>query len=223
VKDDRASGAPGDLHDLAEGRGVAHGEVGQDLAVEAHLCLAEPGDQRSVRDAALPGGGVDSDDPELAELSLALLAVTRRIGQRVEQGLARGLDQLGPRAAAAFGRIQQSLVAPVGGDASLDSSDGCRALLEVGQQASDLRNVVFPDDRLGGVAARASGGLDLEVVAAPRIDPENLAGAGHPESLLSRFVALHLGHCRFTLLSMPRVAARLAVPPPAALFAILIG
>src|SRR3954452_22286810 len=51
-----------------------------------------------------------------------------------------------------------------------------------------------PDDRFAGVAAGPSGRLDLEVVAAPGVDADDLAAAGHADPLLGRLMALHLGH-----------------------------
>ena len=48
--------------------------------------------------------------------------------------------------------------------------------------------------RLAGVPAGPSGRLDLEVVAAPGDDPDDLAAAGHADALLGRLVALDLRH-----------------------------
>ena len=58
----------------------------------------------AVGHAVLAGSRVDPDDPQLAHLALALLAVTRRVGKRVEQRLAGGLDQTRLRALAALRR-----------------------------------------------------------------------------------------------------------------------
>jgi hypothetical protein len=113
--------APRALDDPAKRRRVAHGDVGQDLAIEPDLGFLEAGDERAVRDAVLADGGVDPDDPELAKLALALLAVTGRVGERVEQRLARRLDQARPRALTALGVVQEALVALVGRDAPFDS------------------------------------------------------------------------------------------------------
>ena len=55
---------------------------------------------------------------------LRCLPVTRRIGERVQERFARRLDELRLGAFATLGRIQQTLVALVGGDAALDSCHG---------------------------------------------------------------------------------------------------
>jgi hypothetical protein len=68
-----------------------------------------------------PDAGVDADDPQLAELALALLAIAGGLGHRVQQRLAGGTDELGTGAAAAFRGIEQPLVALVSGDAALDT------------------------------------------------------------------------------------------------------
>ena len=47
---------------------------------------------------------------------------------------------------------------------------------------------------LAGVAAGPPRRLDLEVVATPRLDPDDLAAAGDADALLGRLVALHLRH-----------------------------
>ena len=75
----------------------------------------------AVGEAVLAGRRVDPDDPQLAHLALALLAVAGRVGQRVEERLARGLDQPRLGALAALGVLHEALVAPVGRDAPLDS------------------------------------------------------------------------------------------------------
>ena len=59
-----------------------------------HVGLLEAADELAVGEAVLAGRRVDADDPQLAHLALALLAVAGRVGERVEQGLAGRLDQL---------------------------------------------------------------------------------------------------------------------------------
>src|SRR5688572_16323826 len=113
--------ALGQLHDATECPAVADREVGQDLAVDLDLRLLETGDELPVRQPVLAGGRIDPDDPQLAHLALSLLAVAGRVGERVQQRLAGGLDQLRLGALSALGRLEQALVALVRGDASLDS------------------------------------------------------------------------------------------------------
>src|SRR5687767_14392342 len=76
-------------------------------------------------------------------------------------------------------------------------------LLEVRQQAADLLRVGSRDQGLAGVPTRASRRFDLEVVAAPCLDPDELSRAGHADALLGRLVGLHLRHGELTLLFEP--------------------
>ena len=56
--------------------------------------VLEPADELAVGEAVLARGGVQPDDPQGAQLALALLAADVGVGHRVEQRLARRLDQL---------------------------------------------------------------------------------------------------------------------------------
>src|SRR5262249_25414627 len=162
--------------------GVADREVRQDLPVNLDVCLLQALDEPAVGPALTPDGRVDADDPQAAELALALLAVARRVGERVEEGLLRRLDQPRARALPALGVLEESLVAGVRGDAALDSRhvDG---LLEVRQQALDLLRVDAVHRRDTGVPAGSTGRLDLEMVAAPGVHPDHLATARHADAL----------------------------------------
>src|ERR1043165_6765450 len=65
--------------------------------------------------------------------------------------------------------------------------------------------------RLAGVPARPTRRLDLEVVAAPGVDPNHGPRARGADPLLGRLVALHLGHrCLVSLRSSPQSAG---LPP----------
>src|SRR3954465_5730154 len=73
------------------------------------------------------------------------------------------------------------------------------------------------DDRLAGVPTGPARGLDLEVVAAPRLDADELPGPGDPDALLGPLVGLHLRHAGLTLLLAPprppqRVRASVGAP-----------
>src|SRR5262245_27019066 len=148
------------LDDLRKRAGVAHGEIGQDLAVEVDVGLLQALDELAVTQALRADGRIDADDPQAAEPALALLSVPRRVGERVEQGFAGRLDQPRTRALAAFRVLQEALVAGVGGDAALDSGHSI-GLLEVRQQALDLLGMNAIHDRLPVVATGAAGRLDL--------------------------------------------------------------
>src|SRR5690606_19177822 len=90
------SGRLGLLDQRLEGGGLAHGEVGEDLAVERDPGLAQPRDEARVAEALLPGRGVDARDPQAAELGLLVAAVAVRVVGGVEERLGCDADALGP-------------------------------------------------------------------------------------------------------------------------------
>src|SRR4051794_26903598 len=94
-----ASGCAGDFDDLLEGVRVAEREVGQDLPVDADLGLGEGRDQLRVRDANLPGSGVDAGDPQAAEVALPLATVEPGVAPLAMDGLYGRLPELGPTTA----------------------------------------------------------------------------------------------------------------------------
>src|SRR4051794_36137399 len=196
------SGAPGRLDDLAEGAFVADGDVREDLAIDRDVRGLEALDEPAVGQAAGAGCRVDADDPQAAHLALALLPVAGGVGHRMQERLARRLDQPGLGALSTLGGVEEALMPAVRRDAALDSchSGACSCPLEVRQQAPDLLGVLGADGRQAGIATGASRRLDLEVVAPPRVHSDDLAAATGADALLGRLVALHLRHADSLLL-----------------------
>src|SRR5690606_40157075 len=79
----RGQGLLRDLDERGERRRVVHGQLGQDLAVDLDVRGLQTLDEAVVRDAVGAGSGVDALDPQLAEVTLALLAVVVVVDQRV--------------------------------------------------------------------------------------------------------------------------------------------
>src|SRR3954465_4209550 len=77
-------GLSGALGKSAEGLGIAHGDVGQHLAVQLDTRQLQAVDERRVRHPLGARGGVDAGDPEPAEVTLAVATVAVRIGVRLE-------------------------------------------------------------------------------------------------------------------------------------------
>src|SRR3954452_14713105 len=98
---------PGGLSKTSEGLGVAHGDVGQHLAVELDLGQAQAVHQLAVAHALLAGGGVDPLDPQAAELALAVLAVAVGVGAGLEQLLLGPLVARVLLAAVALGPLER--------------------------------------------------------------------------------------------------------------------
>src|SRR6185436_14309620 len=119
-------------------------------------------DQLAVRDAVEACSRVEAGDPQRAHLALALLSADVGVRHGVELRLARRLDQPRSCAAAAFSRVEKTLVSLVGGDAALDACHDVYSLrmLEVGQQPTDLGRHAGIHDCLAVVPTRAARGLD---------------------------------------------------------------
>src|SRR5262245_53587470 len=150
------SASLGNLHDLRKRAGIADREVRQDLPVDPDVGGLQAADELAVGEALAPDRGVDADEQEAAQRALPRLAVAGRIGHRVEEGLARRLDQPRLRALAALRGVEEALVPPMGGDAPLDPChDRLLLSLEVRQQALDLLRVEAADERLAGVPTRS--------------------------------------------------------------------
>src|SRR5690606_20907748 len=114
-------GGPGLLGDLREGLRLADGEVGEDLAVEFDAGLAESVDELAVGEAELSGGCVDADNPEAAELTLAVAPPDGGVPQGVHHGLVRDLV-VGPALSSMpFGEVEDLAVAVAGLDAGADA------------------------------------------------------------------------------------------------------
>src|SRR5699024_5937089 len=77
----------GTLDDCSKRGLVAHGQVGQNLAVEFHTRLPETIHEHAVRHTQLLGTGIDAGDPQPAEITLAGAPVAIRILAGLEYGL----------------------------------------------------------------------------------------------------------------------------------------
>src|SRR4051794_34128359 len=84
-------GLPGCLGESAEGLGIAHGDVSQNLAVQLHTGQLEPVHELRVAHAVELGGCVDTGDPQAAEVALAVAAITVGIGLCLDEGFLRPL------------------------------------------------------------------------------------------------------------------------------------
>src|SRR5206468_1989688 len=79
------------LGDRAERGGIAHGEVGEHLAIELDVRLPQARDELVVREPLLPRRRVDPDDPEAPEVALPVLPVAVGVDERVLDLLLRAL------------------------------------------------------------------------------------------------------------------------------------
>src|SRR4051794_5216414 len=113
-------GLSGALGKSAEGLWVAHGDVGQHLAVQLDTGQLQAVDERRVRHALGTRGGVDAGDPEAAEVTLAVAAIAVRVRVRLHHrflGAPVGRVRLAPEALCALEDLAALLA---GVDGTLD-------------------------------------------------------------------------------------------------------
>src|SRR5919202_1528889 len=99
-------GRTGGLHQRGEGGRLVDGQLGQHAAVELDAGELEALHEPVVGHVVLAGRGVDAGGPQLAEVTLADLAVAVLVGGRVEDLLLGLAVQPGPLAAVAAGRLE---------------------------------------------------------------------------------------------------------------------
>src|SRR4051794_10132394 len=114
----------GGLGKASEGLGVAHGDVGEALAVELDAGQLQAVHERAVAHAVLARGGVDAGDPQAAEVALAVAAVAVRVGVRLDERFLGALVVRVRLAAVALRQRQDGAALLLGVQRALDASHG---------------------------------------------------------------------------------------------------
>src|SRR6476620_6383182 len=154
----RLSRLAGGLGKSGEGLGIAHGDVGQDLAVELDAGQLQAVHELAVAEAVLAGRRVDARDPEAAEVALAVAPIAVRVGVRLHQRFLGALVVRVRLAAEALGALERRPALLLGVDGALDAGHLCLAPRSVltrgvscGEISRGLRNLRF---RLGDFFSR---------------------------------------------------------------------
>src|SRR5690606_30731244 len=103
----------------------------------------QPVDEPAVGEPVRARSGVDSRDPQRAELALARAPFAECVLAGLDDGLLRGTENFAPRVVVTLGLLQDLAVARLRGHASFDS--GHLSLLDVWQQATQLFDVGVGD------------------------------------------------------------------------------
>src|SRR5690606_34954067 len=109
----------------------------QDLPVDFDRRLLEAGDKSAVRQTVLAGRRVDADDPQVAELALALTAVAVGVLTRPDHRLLGDLELSAAGTVVALRLLQYLLATGAGCDATLHSRHGSFLLSAPWSAASD--------------------------------------------------------------------------------------
>ena len=105
---------------LTERLGIAHGEVGQHLAVHGDAGFAEAVHEGAVGQAVLSRRSIDTQYPQPAQVAPALPTTTISVVEAVNHGLVRHLVAAATRPVLAFRPLEHLLVPAMIGDAALD-------------------------------------------------------------------------------------------------------
>ena len=95
---------------------VVHGEVGEDLAVQADVILGEESHKLGVGHSVLTGGGVDSLNPKSAEIALLSSSVTVGVSKTFFVGVLRDRPNILPAEEVTASSLKNLLAARPGGD-----------------------------------------------------------------------------------------------------------
>ena len=107
---------------------IAHGEVGQDLAIHLDAGLVETVNQLAIGKTVEPSGSVDTGDPQTAEIALAVAAVPVGVDLSPIEGFLGGAEQATARPPIALGLFEDLFLALLGGDAGFYPWNGCFSL-----------------------------------------------------------------------------------------------
>ncbi len=114
----RLVAANGPIDQRLEAIGIAHGNIGEDLAVDFHARRRQRADQTAVGQAVFAGRGIDPLNPEGAEIAFPQLAADIGVLERaIDRGIGRGDVVLAP-AIKAFGLFQNAFAAQARRDRS---------------------------------------------------------------------------------------------------------
>src|SRR3954447_7139119 len=129
---------PGAFRKASERLGVAHGDVGEDLAVELDARLAQAVHELAVGEALAARRRVDARDPQAPEVALAVAPVAIRVGVGLEQLLLRALVRGVLLAPVALGTLENGAALLAGVDGALDPAHDWSSRLIRGASASEI-------------------------------------------------------------------------------------
>ena len=97
------------LHDGLESLGVVHGQVGEHLAVDLDTSLGEFAHQDRITHTLQTSGGIDTLNPQAAEVALLVTTIAVGIGQTLLPGILCYCPNILTGSKIATGKFQNSL------------------------------------------------------------------------------------------------------------------
>lgn len=178
-----------------EAFGVLNRDVRKHFAVDFDVREGESVDQSGIRKIVQPCGGVDTRDPQFAEISFSPTAVAVSVRQRVHDLFFGGAVQKVFGAEIALRQFDDFLATFAADDAAFYSGHGsCPLVLQVRDLMLDASDVGGGDDFASAVLTVLFGRFVAHQVAAEGAAANKQTGRGAFESLFGPGMGLHLGH-----------------------------
>ncbi|OEC40254.1 hypothetical protein A7D27_16475 [Pseudomonas sp. 1D4] len=117
------------LDNRSKRRFFVHCQIGQNLAVDLDGRFFQASDQTAVGQTVLTSTSVDTSDPQSAELTLALTAVTVGVLACLDYRLLGNAEHARASTVVAFGEFQNFFVTSTSDNATLNTSHECIPLV----------------------------------------------------------------------------------------------
>ena len=104
----------GRLHQAGKRTSIAHGQIGQNLAVQFHACLLETVHELAVADAILTCRRIDAGDPKPPKITLAVAPITIGIPQRLHHRFVGTPEETALGSSLSLGYVEYALMPPMG-------------------------------------------------------------------------------------------------------------
>jgi hypothetical protein len=181
------------LYDFGKGLWVIHCQIRENLPVEGYVRLAEHSHKTGIRSTVQSSCGIDTGNPEPAELALPLPPVAVLVTEGFLYGVFGDRIYVAPPAPIAFGHRHDPLAAGTG-----SNSIFCAwhlSLLDLGQdEPLHARLIRRVHQRRLAQMALPLGTLLGQNVGVVRSISLQTASSGHCEPLFGAAVALHFRH-----------------------------
>jgi len=170
------------------------GKLGEDFSVQLKARLLQLIDERTVRSVAvLADGGIQADDPKLAEVSLLIAAVGEGITPGAHKRFVSIALLLGANAAIALSSFENVFAALLRHDASFDACHTYVITLSLGAREKTATHARRKHERhrTALASARCAALFRVEMILTLRARNE-FAVTSHADSFQIRFVSFHV-------------------------------
>src|SRR5690606_17488381 len=182
------------LHDGGKAGLVAHGQVGQNLAVEFDRSLFQASDEHAVAQTLLTHSGVDTGDPQGTERALFVAAIAIGVLASTHDRLFGDAEYITAAATVTLGGGNDFFMTSTGGNAAFDARHSRSPLSSERHHGFHGSHVGFMDRSRTAQLALVLGGLLGQDVALEGLATLDGSAAANLKALGRAFLGFHLGH-----------------------------